>query len=93
MIPGIDMAAHLGGLATGFVCGVLMTLVSPRDARAASRLMPALRRAGVAAIVAVALAAIGQRGFDVARRQILEDGRGLIAERSPSVPDESSTKP
>ncbi len=24
-IPGIDMAAHLGGLATGFVCGLLMT--------------------------------------------------------------------
>jgi membrane associated rhomboid family serine protease len=91
-IPGIDMAAHLGGLATGFVCGLLMTLVSPRDARAASRLMPALRRAGVAAVVALGLAGIAEKGFDAARRKILADGIDATAGRLQTLPDDPSAK-
>ena len=46
VIPGISMAAHLGGLVTGFLCGLLMTMVAlgrcassfgSGDSRAASR--------------------------------------------------------
>jgi membrane associated rhomboid family serine protease len=93
MIPGIDMAAHLGGLATGFVCGLFMTLVSPRDARAVSRLMPALRRAGVAAVIALGLAGIGHKGFDAARRTIHADSIEISTQRSHTLPDDSSAKP
>ena len=92
MIPGIDMAAHLGGLATGFICGLLMTLVSPRDARTASGLMPPLRRAGVAALIALALAGIGERGFDAARRKLLADDNEAIARRSQTLQDDPSAK-
>ncbi len=28
-VPGIDMAAHLGGLVVGFVCGLVLTAVTP----------------------------------------------------------------
>jgi membrane associated rhomboid family serine protease len=66
VIPGIDMAAHLGGLATGFVCGLLMTLVSPANARAASRHWPAVRRMVVAAIVALGLVSLAKIAFGVA---------------------------
>jgi membrane associated rhomboid family serine protease len=65
VIPGIDMTAHLGGLATGFVCGLLMTLVSPADARAASRHWPAVRRMVVAAVVALGLVGLAVIAFGV----------------------------
>ena len=48
-VPGIDMAAHLGGLVTGFVCGLMLTAVTRAPVAPG-------RRAGLGA------AAIGRAG-------------------------------
>jgi rhomboid protease GluP len=72
-VPGIDMAAHLGGLVTGFVCGLLMTLVATARTQAALGLAAALRRAAVAAVLAIAVAGLGQKAIDAARAVILAD--------------------
>ena len=72
-VPGISMAAHLGGLVTGFFCGLLMTVVSPGDVRARSGLTPALLQAGVAGLVAVGLAVLGYTGLDSGKAKILAD--------------------
>jgi rhomboid protease GluP len=72
-VPGIDMAAHLGGLAIGFVCGVLLTAVSSAHAREARGLVPVLRRSVVTVILVVVLAALGQKGVGVARARLMAD--------------------
>ncbi len=72
-MPGIDTAAHLGGLASGFVCGLLLTAVAP--ARPGDRAVASgfVRRAGVLAVLAAALAGLGWQGLDAARARILAD--------------------
>jgi hypothetical protein len=88
------MAAHLGGLATGFVCGLLMTLVSPADARSASGIWPAARRMAVAAIVALGLAGLAYKGFTEVRQSLKStihlagtgDLRSVDLESIPSSP-------
>ncbi len=70
---GIDIAAHFGGLATGFVVGLVLTLVSARDARLAWRPAPILRRTVAVAVLAAALALIGQKAIPAARTRILAD--------------------
>ena len=72
-VPGIDMAAHLGGLVTGFVCGLLMTIVAPAQATGTLAWAPALRRMAVAAVLAIAVAGLGRKAIDVARAGILAD--------------------
>jgi rhomboid protease GluP len=72
-VPGIDMAAHLGGLATGFVCGLLLTAVSSAQARDARDLAPLLRRSIVAVVLGAALVGLGQKATEVARTGLLAD--------------------
>ena len=72
-IPGIDMAAHLGGLVTGFFCGLALTAVAPDRSRPASGLVSALRRAAVLVILSALLAGLGLKGVDIARGRILAD--------------------
>jgi rhomboid protease GluP len=80
VIPGISMAAHTGGLATGFVCGLLMTAVSPADARAASGMAPALLRAGMGGLVAAGLVVLGYTGLETGRNRITADPARAINE-------------
>jgi len=49
-IPGIDMAAHIGGLVAGFVCGLVLSRPLDEDARASRRV-----RSAVLAVVATAV--------------------------------------
>ena len=73
IIPGISMAAHLGGLVTGFVCGLLMTAVAPADARLRSKAMTAVLRAGVGGLVGAGLLALGYAGLESGKAKILAD--------------------
>ncbi len=70
---GVDIAAHFGGLVTGFVVGFFLTLVSERDARLAWRPAPMLRRSMAVAILALALILIGQKSIASARTRLLTD--------------------
>ncbi len=72
-IPKIDMAAHLGGLAAGFLCGLMMTAVTRTPAEGGSRLVRAFTRLAVAATLTAGLALLGLEGIDVARGRILAD--------------------
>ena len=72
-VPGIDTAAHLGGLATGLVCGLLMTALAPARLRQGRGMALALRVSLIATVIAAALVGIGQKGIDYARGQILAD--------------------
>jgi rhomboid protease GluP len=72
-VPGIDMAAHLGGLATGFVCGLILTAVSSAQARGDRGLAPVLRRSIVAAVLGAALVGLGQQATEVARTRLVAD--------------------
>jgi rhomboid protease GluP len=72
-VPGISMSAHLGGLVTGFVCGLLMTAVSPEDARAQGRVIPALLKSAMASLVVVGLLVLGYTGHDMAKAAVLAD--------------------
>jgi rhomboid protease GluP len=87
-IPQIDMAAHIGGLASGFVCGLLLTAVGPTQTRDVRGLALALRRSGIVAVVAVALAGLGLKGIDFARDRILADAKigGLIKSQLNAAP-------
>jgi rhomboid protease GluP len=58
-IPGIDNAAHLGGLATGFLTGLLLTLAAPDGA---GRLTCALARLAVVAALGLGLFGLERAG-------------------------------
>ena len=65
---GIDMAAHLGGLATGFLCGLVMALPLTREAVAGRRWRIPLVAGGAAALVllgSVRLAGLVSAGLAV----------------------------
>ncbi len=72
-IPGIDMAAHFGGLAAGFVCGLLLTAVAPARSRGIGGLSPVLWRAGVLGMLSILLAGLGLQAAGVAYRRMLAD--------------------
>ena len=88
LIPGIDMAAHLGGLATGFVCGSIMTLVSLREAGQSRHRAPGLVRTVTVALLALALAGIGQKTIEASRGRLLGDAeiRAVSTTRPHSTP-------
>jgi rhomboid protease GluP len=73
LIPGIDMAAHLGGLATGFVCGLVLTLVSFRLVGKLRYIALLLVRTLTVAVLAAVLAGVGQRTIEAARARLLSD--------------------
>jgi rhomboid protease GluP len=79
-VPGIDNAAHVGGLATGFVCGLLFADVratGPRRGRSARRVvLSALLLAAItsATMVAVQAGVVHPRGAG-ARRSGFEAGQ------------------
>jgi rhomboid protease GluP len=87
-VPGIDMAAHLGGLLTGFVCGLLMSLGSQTQPQGSLRSAPALRRIAVAAVLSIALAGLGRHVIDRARAGILAD-----PEMGPLIESQMSAAP
>jgi rhomboid protease GluP len=71
--PGIDMAAHFGGLVVGFVCGLLLTAVTPSPTRGIGGLSPTFWRAGVLAVLSILLAGLGLQATGVAYRRMLAD--------------------
>jgi rhomboid protease GluP len=84
-VPGIDMAAHLGGLVVGFLCGLMLTAVTPARAREIGGLPLTLRRSAVLVILSALLAGLGLTGVDVARGRILADpqmGEALASQRA-----------
>jgi hypothetical protein len=72
-VPGIDMAAHLGGLVVGFLCGLLLTAFAPARAQGIGRLALALRRSAVLVVLSAMLAGLGLKACDAARDVILAD--------------------
>lgn len=81
---GINMAAHLGGLAAGFVCGLLLTAATPGRGAAPGRIVPAAKRAAVLVACAAAMAVYWPRLAEYARGRIVEDpkvGREIVAQR------------
>jgi rhomboid protease GluP len=68
----IGTAAHVGGLATGFVVGLLLMLVSPRSTGSggAARLFG---RLGVVATVTLALCLLAREGIKLASERIFAD--------------------
>ena len=74
MNPAIDTAAHLGGLVTGFVCGLLFTAVS-RSPGQINRISRFVRISAVAAFVLAVLAALGVYSRNHARNALMADPR------------------
>jgi rhomboid protease GluP len=72
-VPGIDMAAHVGGMCTGFVCGLLLTLATRRSTRPAGQTASILPRLGVIAVLSAIVAAAGWKGMDLAGNRLLAD--------------------
>jgi rhomboid protease GluP len=70
---GIDMAAHLGGLATGFVYGLVLTAVSSRHARTAWGIGPLLRRSIATVIAGAAVIGLTPKAMEFGRTKILAD--------------------
>ncbi len=70
VVPGISMAAHSGGLATGFLCGLLMTAVAPAGVQG---LLVAVKRAAMAGLVALGLSGAGNIGFDWVQAKMMAD--------------------
>jgi rhomboid protease GluP len=82
VVTNIDQAAHLGGLATGFGCGLLLIGPWPVTSGARRRLVP--RRialtAAIAAGLAVAASAVARRGeATIAPARRLDDLTDQIA--------------
>jgi rhomboid protease GluP len=73
IVPGISMSAHMGGLVTGFFCGLLMTAVAPADARARSGAVTAVLRAGMAGLTGAGLLVLGYTGLESGKAKILAD--------------------
>jgi membrane associated rhomboid family serine protease len=73
VVPGISMAAHVGGLVTGFLCGLLMTAVAPADARVSSGVVTPALRAGVAGLVGAGILVLGYTGLGSGKARILAD--------------------
>jgi hypothetical protein len=84
LVPGISAEAHLGGLVTGFFCGLLMTVVSPVDVRVRSRIAPAVRQAGAAGLVAIGLAVLGYTGLDSGKAKIMAHRAADVGSRAAS---------
>jgi rhomboid protease GluP len=83
-VPGIDMAAHLGGLAAGFICGLLLAAASPARTAVRGRLAPALWRSAVLVACSAILAGSWPKVAEHARGLILADptvGRAIVADR------------
>ena len=79
-----DNAAHLGGLATGFVAGLLMTAFGSPEATGIIRF---LGRTAAVAAVAAGLFGLEQKGVYVAREKIANHELG------PIFPGEAETAP
>ncbi len=77
LIPGIDIACHVGGLVSGLILGALIALVAPQH--------NALRRAGVLGVVVLALV-LGALGVERWRGGPMRMGRAFaaIAEHDPN---------
>ena len=73
IIPGISMSAHMGGLVTGFICGLLMTMVAPADLRARSGVVTAVLRIGVAGLLCAGLLALGYTQLESGKARVLAD--------------------
>jgi rhomboid protease GluP len=73
VIPGISLAAHIGGLVTGFVCGLLMTAVAPADARARSGVATAALRLCVAGLVGAGILVLGYSQLESGKAKIVAD--------------------
>jgi rhomboid protease GluP len=81
---GIDMAAHFGGLVVGFVCGLLLTAVTPGREAAPGRFGPPLKRAAVLLACVAAMVVSWPKLAQSARGRIAEDpkvGREIVAHR------------
>jgi hypothetical protein len=74
-VPGIDMAAHLGGLVGGFAYGLLWTAVASARSPAAGGLARALRGSAVLVVASALLAWLGLKAVDAARDRIMADPR------------------
>ncbi len=78
--PGIDNAAHLGGLATGFLAGLLLTLAAPERAGGLTRAVGRLT-----VIVALGLGLFGLERV-ASRRALNDPGVGWYAFSEPAQP-------
>jgi rhomboid protease GluP len=81
--PGIDMAAHLGGLVIGFGGGLLLTAATPARSSAPGGPGPAMGRLAAMAALSLVLAGAWPRASGTAREGILADprmGRAIAAE-------------
>jgi rhomboid protease GluP len=74
-VPGIDMAAHLGGLVGGFLYGLLWTAATSARSPEAGVLVPVLKRSAVLVVASALLAGLGRKATDVAHGVILADPR------------------
>jgi rhomboid protease GluP len=83
-VPEISAGAHMGGLVTGFFCGLLMTAVSPPDVRVRSGTAPAMLQAGAAGLVAAGLAVLGYTGLDSGKAQIMAHRAADLGSRAAS---------
>ncbi len=70
--PRVNVAAHLGGLAAGFVSGLTLTLVMPRSAGPGGR-GGMIRRLEAVVVLSIALALLARRAIEIAPERIRAD--------------------